>query len=73
MSGLEPDPRVVQPTGRTVWVSSTWSGNGSAYHTHRCQAVKSAATARQVDLSVAEWKDYHLCARCERIEGVSDE
>ena len=73
MSGLEADPRVLQPTGREVWVSSTWSGNGSAYHTHRCHAVLCAANPRKVDLAVAEWKDYDLCDRCATHGEVADE
>ena len=72
MSGLEPDTRVLQPTGREVWVSSSWSGTGDAYHSHRCQAVKTATNPRKVDLAVAEWKGYHLCQRCIDFHGATE-
>lgn len=59
----------VMPTGETVTVSSCWNSSGSAYHTEACQAVNRMHAPKRVDISVAEWKGYHECERCQALAG----
>lgn len=65
---MSTNENTVLPEGKTVTISSSYNSNASAYHTHECMNVKKMKSTREVDISVARWKEYGLCERCARKE-----
>ena len=62
MSSLEPDPRVVQPTGKTVYIRT--QSLGECYHKKDCDDIDDLERKKAVDKSVAEWKNLEPCTHC---------
>lgn len=63
------DPRVLTPSEdeQEVIVKSAFGGSGKAYHTAECVNVRRMRQSRSVKISVAEWKGYDECERCQEI------
>lgn len=64
------DPRILSPGDdeTTVKIAHGHS-TGKTYHTGDCAVVDRMDEANEVALSVAEWKGYTKCKRCDELEG----
>lgn len=64
------DPRIVAPTEdeQTVQIAFGRS-TGQTYHTADCTVVERMDDPKEVGISVAEWKGYSKCKRCDECEG----
>lgn len=66
---MSTDPRVLVPEEdeQEVIVKAAFGGSGKAYHTAECVNVRRMRQTNMVKISVAEWKGYHECERCQHI------
>jgi hypothetical protein len=64
------DPRIVSPSEdeQTVQIAFGQS-TGRTYHTADCTVVERMHDPKEVAMSVAEWKGYSKCKRCDEREG----
>ena len=60
------DPRIVTPSEdeRKVITAHGYS-TGKTYHTRECPTVKRMDDPTEVPISIARWKDYTKCKRCD--------
>ena len=64
------DPRILAPSDDEpdVKIAQGYS-TGNVYHTSTCPTVKRMNQPHDVPISVAEWKGYSKCKRCDEQEG----
>jgi len=69
MSEKTADSRVLVPEDdeQQVIVKSAFGGSGEAYHTNTCVNVRKMREQKTVKISVAEWKGYHECKLCKKM------